>query len=164
MLHLPLDIHSPALNQVALTQKLRYVDVAPKVLCWELNISSPWCKLTLDRDGWYPIAFGFSTLVPKVVRGWAPVLAILDSTKLLHLGSTVQDDQLLAEGRKRFLLTMSCLRSSVERDPSIALPGLMIVSLGVSLCEVSVLQPEIMMSCDRGVGLFIPQPCSVREG
>jgi hypothetical protein len=66
------------------------------------------------------------------------VLAILDSTKLLHLGSTVQDDRLLAEGRRRFLLTMNCLRSNVERDPSIALSGLMIVSLGVSLCEVSV--------------------------
>jgi hypothetical protein len=93
--------------------------------------------LISNSDGWFPIAYGFSSLVPKVVRGWAPVLAILDSTKLLHLGSAVQDELLLAEGRRRFLLTMSCLRSNVKRDPSIALPGLMIVSLGVSLCEVS---------------------------
>lgn len=71
------------------------------------------------------------------MRGWAPVLAILDSTKLLHLGSSVHDDQILAEGRKRFLLTMKCLRSSVGSDPRIALPGLMVVSTGVSLCEVS---------------------------
>ena len=78
--------------------------------------------------------------MPAVVRGWAPVLAILDSTKLLHLGSSVHDDRLLAEGRKRFLLTMKCLRSNVERDPSIALPGLMIVSMGVSQCEVSTIQ------------------------
>jgi hypothetical protein len=105
-----------------------------------IDTVSPQHMLTSDSDGWFPIASGFSALVPKVVRGWAPVLAILDSTKLLHLGSTVQDDLLLAEGRKRFLLTMSCLRSNLKREPGMALPGLMIVSLGVSLCEVSVLQ------------------------
>jgi hypothetical protein len=119
--------------------------------------------LTVYRDGWAPIALGFSTLVPTVVRGWAPVLAILDSTKLLHLGSAVQDDRLLAEGRKRFLLTMSCLRSSVENDPNIALPGLMIVSLGVSLCEVSALQlpPTVFLGIKNG--LFISPTRRARE-
>jgi hypothetical protein len=112
--------------------------------------------LTPNRDGWFPIANGFSALVPTVVRGWAPVLAILDSTKLLHLGSTVRDDRLLAEGRRRFLLTMNCLRSNVERDPSIALSGLMIVSLGVSLCEVSFFQLPPMSSRDRRNRLATP--------
>jgi hypothetical protein len=128
-----------------------------------INTAPPHDMLTVYRDGWAPIALGFSTLVPTVVRGWAPVLAILDSTKLLHLGSAVQDDRLLAEGRKRFLLTMSCLRSSVENDPNIALPGLMIVSLGVSLCEVGAPQLLTMISHDRGVRLFIPPPRNARE-
>ena len=128
-----------------------------------INTAPPHDMLTVYRDGWAPIALGFSTLVPTVVRGWAPVLAILDSTKLLHLGSAVQDDRLLAEGRKRFLLTMSCLRSSVENDPNIALPGLMIVSLGVSLCEVGAPQLLTMISHGRGVRLFIPPPRNARE-
>ena len=119
--------------------------------------------LISHSDGWFPIAYGFSSLVPKVVRGWAPVLAILDSTKLLHLGSAVQDELLLAEGRKRFLLTMSCLRSNVQRDPSIALPGLMIVSLGVSLCEVSALELLPMESGDEKHMLFITPPLRARE-
>jgi len=128
-----------------------------------INTAPSHDMLTVYRDGWAPIALGFSTLVPTVVRGWAPVLAILDSTKLLHLGSAVQDDRLLAEGRKRFLLTMSCLRSSVENDPNIALPGLMIVSLGVSLCEVGAPQLLTMISHGRGVRLFIPPPRNARE-
>jgi hypothetical protein len=139
MLYLPPEIHSPCLNQVALTEKLRYADNSRDPLL-STNSASLQQMLTVHREGWAPIALGFSTLVPTVVRSWAPVLAILDSTKLLHLGSAVHDDRLLAEGRKRFLLTMNCLRSNIEQDPNIALPGLMIVSLGVSLCEVSVLQ------------------------
>lgn len=139
MRYLPSEIYSPCLNQWALTQKLRYAGAFLERYS-AIDTVSPQHMLTSDRDGWFPIASGFSTLVPKVVRGWAPVLAILDSTKLLHLGSTVQDDLLVAEGRKRFLLTTSCLRSNLKHDPGMALPGLMIVSLGVSLCEVSVLQ------------------------
>lgn len=107
----PEHIRSPQLNQLALTQQL--------------------------RDGWYPIGFGFSTLVPAVVRSWAPVLAVLDSMKLVHLGSCVQDERLLIEGRKRFLVAMNCLRGNLGRDPSIALPGLMLVSIGISMTEVS---------------------------
>ena len=108
----PLEhIRSPQLNQIALTQQL--------------------------RDGWYPIGFGFSTLVPAVVRSWEPVLAVLDSMKLVHLGSCVQDEGLLIEGRKRFLVAMNCLRGNLDRDPSLALPGLMLVSIGISMTEVS---------------------------
>jgi len=108
---IPQQIRSPQLNQTALTQKL--------------------------RDGWYPVGFGFSTLVPPGVRSWAPVLAILDSMKLVHLGSCVQDEQLLVEGRKRFLLAMNCLRSNLGHEPGIALPGLLLVSIGISMTEVS---------------------------
>lgn len=111
VLHPPEHIRSPQLNQIALTQQL--------------------------RDGWYPIGFGFSTLVPAVVRSWEPVLAVLDSMKLVHLGSCVQDEGLLIEGRKRFLVAMNCLRSNLGRDPSLALPGLMLVSIGISMTEVS---------------------------
>lgn len=110
---IPPQIRSPQLNQIALTQKL--------------------------RDGWYPVGFGFSTLVPKDVRSWGPVLAILDSMKLVHLGSCVQDEQLLLEGRKRFLLAMNCLRGNLGHEPSIALPGLMLVSIGISMTEVSLI-------------------------
>ena len=108
---IPPQIRSPQLNQTALTQKL--------------------------RDGWYPVGFGFSTLVPPDVRSWAPVLAILDSMKLVHLGSCVQDEQLLLEGRKRFLIAMNCLRTNLGHEPSLALPGLMLVSVGISMTEVS---------------------------
>ena len=65
------------------------------------------------------------------------MLAILDSMKLVHLGSCVQDEQLLVEGRKRFLLAMNCLRSNLGHEPGIALPGLMLVSIGISMTEVS---------------------------
>lgn len=111
IVHPPEHIRSPQMNQIALTQQL--------------------------RDGWYPIGFGFSTLVPAVVRSWAPVLAVLDSMKLVHLGSCVQDERLLIEGRKRFLVAMDCLRGNLGRDPSLALPGLMLVSIGISMTEVS---------------------------
>lgn len=107
---IPPQIRSPELNQSVLTQKL--------------------------RDGWYPVGFGFSTLVPADVKSGAPVLAILDSMKLVHLGSCVQDERLLAEGRKRFLLAMNCLRNNLGHEPSMALPGLMLVSIGISMTEV----------------------------
>ena len=77
--------------------------------------------------------------MPADVRSWAPVLAILDSMKLVHLGSCVQDEQLLLEGRKRFLVAMNCLRSNMGHEPSMALPGLMLVSIGISMTEVSFL-------------------------
>ena len=66
------------------------------------------------------------------------MLAILDSMKLVHLGSCVRDEQLLVEGRKRFLLAMNCLRGNLghEPSPSVALPGLMLVSIGISMTEV----------------------------
>ena len=115
--HIPPQIRSPQLNQTALTQKL--------------------------RDGWYPVGFGFSTLVPADVRSWGPVLAILDSMKLVHLGSCVQDEQLLLEGRKRFILAIDCLRSNFGHEPSIALPGLMLVSIGISMTEVSSVTPML---------------------
>jgi hypothetical protein len=83
------------------------------------------------------VGFGFSTLVPADVRSWDPVLAILDSMKLVHLGSCVQDEQLLVEGRKRFLIAMNCLRGNLGHEPSLALPGLMLVSVGISMTEVS---------------------------
>jgi hypothetical protein len=108
---IPQHIRSPPLTQVALTQKL--------------------------RDGWFPIGFGFSTLVPAVVRSWAPVLATLDSMKLVHLGSCVKDERLLIEGRKRFLLAMNSLRSNLTHTPDMELPGLMLVSVGISMTEVS---------------------------
>lgn len=65
------------------------------------------------------------------------MLAILDSMKLVHLGSCVQDEQLLFEGRKRFLLAMNCLRSNLGHEPGVALPGLLLVSIGISMTEVS---------------------------
>jgi hypothetical protein len=108
--HIPPHIHSPQLTNVALTNKL--------------------------RDGWYPVGFGFSTLVPAVVRSWTPVLATLDSMKLVHLGSCMQDERILLEGRKRFLIAMNCLRSNMGHNPSMALPGLMLVSIGISMTEV----------------------------
>lgn len=101
------------------------------------------------RDGWFPVGFGFSTLVPAVVRSWAPVLAILDSMKLVHLGSCVQDQRLLSEGRKRFLLAMNCLQSNLDHDPSMALPGLMLVSIGISMTEVSFLFSTPSQSASR---------------
>jgi hypothetical protein len=118
--HIPPHIHSPQLTNVALTNKL--------------------------RDGWYPVGFGFSTLVPAVVRSWTPVLATLDSLKLVHLGSCVQDERILLEGRKRFLIAMNCLRSNMGHDPSMALPGLMLVSIGISMTEVG----SIPIFCDIG--------------
>jgi hypothetical protein len=132
---IPPQIRSPQLNQTALTQKL--------------------------RDGWYPVGFGFSTLVPKDVRSWGPVLAILDSMKLVHLGSCVQDEQLLLEGRKRFLLAMNCLRGNLGHEPSIALPGLMLVSIGISMTEVS-LFPS--MSSTRQVESMLPDRSSFNIG
>lgn len=83
------------------------------------------------------MGFGFSTLVPADVRKWSPVLATLDAMKLVHLGSCVRDEQLLVEGRKRFLYAMNCLRGNLSHEPSIALPGLMLVSIGISMTEVS---------------------------
>jgi hypothetical protein len=64
------------------------------------------------------------------------VLATLDSLKLVHLGSCVQDERILLEGRKRFLIAMNCLRSNMGHNPSMALPGLMLVSIGISMTEV----------------------------
>lgn len=122
MPRLPQHIYSPALNQIALTNKL--------------------------REGWAPVGFGFSTLVPPIVRSWAPVLAVIDSIKLVHLGSTVRDDQFILQGRKRFLLAMNCLRRNLNQNPSMALPGLMLVSMGVSLNEVSPLYPSIDHNID----------------
>lgn len=64
-------------------------------------------------------------------------MAILDTMKLVHLGSTVMDERLLAEGRKRFLVAMNCLRFNVGlKDPKMANVGLMMVSQGISLSEV----------------------------
>lgn len=114
--HPPPHIHSPALNQVALTQTL--------------------------RDGWFPIGFGFSTLTTQRIRGFnvresPPVLAILDTLKLLHLGSTVRDERVTIEGRKRFLTAMNCLRLNVGlEDPKLAVVGLMLVAMGISMSEV----------------------------
>jgi hypothetical protein len=71
------------------------------------------------------------------VRKWSPVLATLDAMKLVHLGSCVRDEQLLVEGRKRFLYAMNCLRGNLSQEPNIALPGLMLVSIGISMTEVS---------------------------
>lgn len=107
------------------------------------------------------MGFGFSTLVPKDVRSWGPVLAILDSMKLVHLGSCVQDEQLLLEGRKRFLLAMNCLRGNLGHEPSIALPGLMLVSIGISMTEVSFIPS---MSSTRQAESMLPDPSSFNIG
>lgn len=125
---IPPQIRSPQLNQTALTQKL--------------------------RDGWYPVGFGFSTLVPADVRSWGPVLAILDSMKLVHLGSCVRDEQLLVEGRKRFLLAMNCLRSNLGHESSMALPGLMLVSIGISMTEVSFVSSGLLKG--QGETVLLP--------
>lgn len=64
-------------------------------------------------------------------------MAILDTMKLVHLGSAIEDERLLVEGRKRFLIAMDCLRRNVGlKDPDLAAVGLMIVSMGISLTEV----------------------------
>jgi hypothetical protein len=130
--HIPPHIQSPQLTNVALTNKL--------------------------RDGWYPVGFGFSALVPAVVRSWTPVLATLDSLKLVHLGSCVQDERILLEGRKRFLIAMNCLRSNMGHDPSMALPGLMLVSIGISMTEVG----SISIFCNIGtISIFSGKHLSV---
>ncbi|KAM0715894.1 hypothetical protein Q7P37_008408 [Cladosporium fusiforme] len=114
--HPPPHIPSPALTQVALTQKL--------------------------REGWYPVGLGFSTLTTPSVRGFsprssAPVMAILDTMKLVHLGSIVKDERLLIEGRKRFLIATNFLRCNLElKEPSMPNVGLMLVSVGISMSEM----------------------------
>jgi len=74
------------------------------------------------------------------------VLAVIDSIKLVHLGSTALDDRLVLEGRKRFLLAMNCLQHNLQQEPDMALPGLMLVSMGVSLNEVRWL-PVCLIIC-----------------
>lgn len=71
------------------------------------------------------------------VRSSAPVLAMLDTMKLVHLGSTVEDDRLLSEGRKKFIAATNFLRWNASlKDPEIPPVGLMLVSMGISLSEV----------------------------
>lgn len=112
----PPEILSPAVNQLAITQRL--------------------------RDGWFPIGFGFSSLTTQTVRGFyprgsAPVNAILDTIKLLHLGSTERSDRVLDEGRRRFGVAMNCLRLNLNMEhPEMAAIGLMIISMGISMSEV----------------------------
>jgi hypothetical protein len=94
-------------------------------------------------EGWLPKQHGYTASLGKNIaytyhmHGWAPVVAILDALSLLHVGSTMRDENLLLEARKRYVCAIYNLRTRAShKEPRMPVAGLIIVAMGILMSEV----------------------------
>jgi hypothetical protein len=84
-----------------------------------------------------PLSMMSNNVKTYFVRGRAPVVAILDSLTIMHVGSTAREESILLEARKRYVFAIASLRLDTTRtEPEMSLAGLLLVAMVILLSEV----------------------------
>jgi hypothetical protein len=94
-------------------------------------------------ESWFPKQHGYTASLGNNIaytynmHGWAPVVAILDALSLLHVGSTMKDENLLVGARRRYVCAIHNLRTCESHRKSIMpVAGLITVAMGILMSEV----------------------------
>jgi hypothetical protein len=94
-------------------------------------------------ESWFPEQHGYTASLGNNIaytynmHGWAPVVAILDALSLLHVGSTMRDENLLSGARRRYVCAIYNLRTCAShKKPSMPVAGLITVAMGILMSEV----------------------------